>query len=292
MLQREVCNVEFPAFVKFRDDEIRRCSVCKNKNKWREHLKGNHKFDIPEQKDDQYMINITKNRIRIGENRMQDNIVRDKIKNLTAKLAGTLDISASKTSAIIFKNYIVNLLECGIQISKAYGEHTPNLSNFAYHLTDKVIAYTMHTLASKEKQKRLSNYKEKFIANVAADAGLVLGYKCVHGVLIHPGLDDVIPIDVYENHGYTAEDYRKFFTDIFQQVFDSRIYIAGVIVDQLPAQMVGLHKLIDESENLLISSIIIIPCFCHLINLILTSATRHSELIRTMSLIFKRSLHN
>ena len=85
-----------PAFVKFRDGEIRRCSVCKRKNKWREHLKGNHKFDIPEQKDDQYMINITKNRIRISENRMQDNILRDKIKNLTAKLAGTLTFQLPK----------------------------------------------------------------------------------------------------------------------------------------------------------------------------------------------------
>ena len=213
---------------------------------------------------------------------MHDNQIRETIKESTALLAGKLDISISKITTNHFNSFITKILECGIKIGKAYGDQIPNLNNFTYHLSDKLIRNTMNILANIDKEKRLSKFIEKITCNIAADAGTILGFKCVHSILIHPGLDDVLPLDVYENHGFTSDDYEKFFKDIFDQVLSSRLIIAGVITDQLPAQTRGLHNIIEKSTNRLISSIIIIPCFCHLMNLVLSTAIKQSQSMQNL----------
>ena len=53
-----------PAFIKYKGTgEVRRCTICKKKSKWEEHLKGQHKFNISEIEDDPMMINKTRERI-------------------------------------------------------------------------------------------------------------------------------------------------------------------------------------------------------------------------------------
>ena len=125
-------------------------------------------------------------------------------------------------------------------------------------------------------------FRKKYFVNVLADAGTVLRFKCVHAMISHPGVDESLLIDVYENHGFKAQDYKFFFQDIFQQVISENIAISSVIIDQLPAQISGVSNLIEESNDRLIKSIIVVPCFCHLTSLMFTSAIHANKNLKKM----------
>ena len=57
-------------------------------------------------------------------------------------------------------------------------------------------------------------------------------------------------------------------SSILDQLFDHKIYITSIIVDNLKCQTKGLETMKDTSENPLIKSIYIIHCFCHMTSLV------------------------
>ena len=188
-----------PAYQLYMNVEIRRCTVCKRKNRWSEHAGGRHNFSKAEKDDDQRMIS----RIQRRNSRRTDNELRNEILNSIARITGQCDIPISKASSKAFIEFSKKLLNVGIYISRNYGDAIPNLDNFLHPLIERNIHNSMFTIASKEKTERLKAFQKKRYVNLLADAGTVLGYKCVHAMLAHPGIDDALPFDVYENHNFT-----------------------------------------------------------------------------------------
>ena len=273
-----------PAYQLFMNNELRRCTICKRKNRWKEHLHGRHNFSIPENQDDPEMISITRNRILMKKHAISDQNIRDEIISAVAYITGKCDIPVQKTSSNVFREFIYKLISLGIQISNKYQGEIPNINNYIYPITVSNIGFYMNSIANLEKQKRLKSFKLKGIVNVQADAGTVLGFKCVHALISHPDIDDALPFDVYENHNFTQNDYFQFFEDIFNQIIKSNLQISSLIIDQLPAQINGAIQCVRNSTNVYIRSIIIVPCICHLTSLMLSSATHSSKLIRNIFL--------
>ena len=269
-----------PAFIKYKGTgEVRRCTICKKKSKWEEHLKGQHKFNISEIEDDPMMINKTRERIE-KKRSSQDNETYEKLMNSVATIAGQADIPISKITSAQFKNFIREVLDIGVMISKKYKDSIPDLNQYTKYITEKRINPRMEFISEEEFRKRLKKFQKKIFINVLCDAGTVLGFKCVHAMLAHPGVDDSLPFEIYENHEFNGNDYFVFFSDILEKINQYKLYVASIIIDNLPAQMFGISKLIEISDSPFLKSIIIIPCLCHLTNLVFTTAVKKSSLIR------------
>ena len=148
------------------------------------------------------------------------------------------------------------MINIGILISKNYKESIPNLDNFFIALNEKNINLNMIRIASSEKAFRMKAFQEKRFINLLADAGSVLGFKCVHAVIAHPGVNDALPLDVYENHDFTQKDYMIFFSDMIEKIYSNNMQIASVIIDQLPAQINGINLCIASSDDHMTKSII------------------------------------
>lgn len=263
--------------------EIQRCTVCKKKCKWDEHLNGRHKFNIKEEDDDPLMISIIKERIKERTN-MNDEYIHKAIIDSVAMIAGQIDIPISKASSKQFRNFVYKLLDIGIDISKKYTNSIPDLTKYTYSLTEKRINPRMQLLSLQEKEKRFKKFKKKIFVNVLCDAGSVLGFKCVHAMIANPGIDDAIPYEVYENHNFTSDDYYNFFNDVLNKVKIDGLCIAGIIIDNLPAQMLGITNLISRANDTFFKSIIIVPCLCHLSNLIFITSMRNCEVLKNIVL--------
>lgn len=259
--------------------EIRRCSICKKKSKWKEHLSGCHKYDIPEKDDDPYLIERVKERVILKEESNDFNICQHII-NSVAMITGQIDIPISKTSSNNFRQFVNKILKIGMEISKMYPNSNPDLNRYTVSLTPKKINTSMQLLSILEFEKRLKLFQNKIFINVLCDAGTVLGYKCIHAMLGHPGINDVIPFEIFENHEFNGDDYSQFFNEVFDKAFQNKLFISSVIIDNLPSQMNGIYNLINSSENPMIKSIIVVPCLCHLTNLIFTTSIRRCANIK------------
>ena len=268
-----------PAYRHFMNGEIRRCIICKRKSKWKKHLNGKHNFSRPEKDDDPQMIESVRNRLKKKQQISSDQDLRDEILAEIALISGKCDIPVSKASSKIFRQFAAKLISIGVSISQKYNGNVPNIDNFLYSLNESNISFTMNAIASKEKHDRLKLFARKKIVNVLTDAGTVLGLKCVHAMISHPGIDDSLPFAVYENYNFTQNDYSSFFSDIFDKILKNNLQIASVIIDQLPAQVNGITLCINSSSNILIKSIIIVPCVCHLTSLMFSAAIRENALI-------------
>ena len=261
-----------PAYQLYMNGEIRRCTVCKRKKRWMEHIGCKHNFSKAEKDDDQRMISIIRSRIENRKSKRTDIELRKEILNSIAKIAGQCDISITKSSSTVFKEFAKNMINIGIHISRNYGDAIPNLDNFLYPMNERNIRNSMYVVAIEDKTKRLEAFQKKRCANLLVDAGTVLGYKCVHAMLAHPGIDDALPFEVYENHNFTQLDYMSFYNDVIKKTQNNNVQVSSVIVDQLPAQIKGLNLFIESSNSTAIKSIIIVPCICHLTSLMLSTS--------------------
>ena len=215
------------------------CTICKRKSRWKEHLNGKHNFTRPEADDDPRMIKLVRDRINFKKKNITDQEIRTQIIESIVSISGKCDIPTKKTASKVFREFIFKLITIGITISQKYNGNLPDINNYLYSTNYININNAMNSLASKEKQIRLKPFLRMKIINVLADAGTVLGFKYVHAMLSHPGIDDSLPFDVYENHNFTQNDYYQFFTNIFGEIFKLNLQIASFINDQVPSQMKG-----------------------------------------------------
>ena len=174
-----------------------------------------------------------------------------------------------------FKKFISDLIQLGIDIGNIYEKKPPSMENLLNMLTPRRITTRMNSLAAEEKSRKLKLFQEKIFVNVQADAGTILGFPSIHAIISNPTIDEIFLIDSYYNNGFTSLDYQIFFNDIFEQIFKSNLVFASLIIDNLRAQMNGAKSLIEESPNVSLNTITIVPCFCHLTNLIFVSSLKN-----------------
>ena len=128
----------------------------------------------------------------------------------------------------------------------------------------------MFNIASNERIFRIKVFQEKRFINFLMYAGIVLGFKCIYAIIVQPGVNNALPLDVYKNHNFTQKDYMIFFSDIVETIHSNNMQIASVIIYQLPTQIKGISLCIEGLEDPAIKSILIVLCLCHLTSLILS----------------------
>jgi hypothetical protein len=99
-----------------------------------------------------------------------------------------------------------------------------------------------------EERFRIIRQENRFI-NPLCDAGTVKSIKIVHGAISNlTRLCEIIPLEPYENDGWTAADDESLFTETVTDLYqrgNSDIEICGIICDNLPAQISGLSGLLS-----------------------------------------------
>ena len=65
----------------------------------------------------------------------------------------------------------------------------------------------MFNIASNERIFRIKVFQEKRFINFLMYAGIVLGFKCIYAIIVQPGVNNALPLDVYKNHNFTQKDY-------------------------------------------------------------------------------------
>jgi hypothetical protein len=109
---------------------------------------------------------------------------------------------------------------------------------------------------------------ELHFVNPIVDTGTVHRMTMIPCPITNPfGPDPSGMLILHENANFTAEPYRELFT-VFIRVIDlAAIISCSVIIDNLPAQSLGLEALLRDSD----SPVIHIKCFAHMANVALAN---------------------
>jgi hypothetical protein len=122
--------------------------------------------------------------------------------------------------------------------------------------------------------------------NFICDAGTVQRIKVVHSGLTNPSaLSDFLPLLPRPNTNYDAAKYEAFFREHITELLVRfpRIEICGIICDNLPAQVAGLHAFLESDPRW--HRIMHIPCLNHMTNLVFTYALKYEPIAEFMSVL-------
>jgi hypothetical protein len=86
--------------------------------------------------------------------------------------------------------------------------------------------------------------------------------------------------DLIDSTGFSGDEYAIFFENTIFSQFANELVICGVIINNLAAQSLGLHRIPESSENQAVRAVSHIPCFCHAINSVFVNSIRDCPTLR------------
>jgi hypothetical protein len=117
--------------------------------------------------------------------------------------------------------------------------------------------------------------RHRFI-NLLCDAGTVKIIKVVHCAISNPTrLCEILPLEAYENDGWTVADYESFFTETVTDLYQRgspEIEICGIMSDNLPAQINSISSFLSV-EGGPGSGIMHVPCLNQMISPVFSCVT-------------------
>lgn len=248
------------------DGEYRMCSFSGRKKACYMHQinNGPHFYNIPRSQDYYFPADF-ENKLLAKQIVHMKNDIYDNL----AVLVGELGISSIKGSSKSFSNFIKRCISEGIMLAKRNPNFTPlMIQNIDINISDKSLSKRINRMAEERKIDRLIYAKQVKFVNIVSDAGTILSIKNLWAIYTNP-TDNNFPIilDLFQNCGYTAEDYELFFSSLIQTTKNNDLILLAIIVDNLKPQVIGLNKVLQSPDNY-IRSIIHIPCFAHMTNLV------------------------
>jgi hypothetical protein len=180
-----------------------------------------------------------------------------------------LDILVNFVSTATFRQFVIKLMERGIEINHL----APDIN-----LAEEMIVLVLITLADALRRygteilsQRLEMIRpdDRFV-NLLCDAGTIIMTEVMHAAFSNPSrFPLVLPLEPYTNTNWTGEQYFEFFRETINSLLNvyPTLEICRIISDNLPAQVGDLHAFLESrAEN--VPRVMHIPCLSHLINLI------------------------
>jgi hypothetical protein len=242
--------------------EWRRCSKLLQKAGCLAHLRsGKHLFNIPRADDAGFPAQFQE---RQQEIRLQRGF--DEIHDAMARFAGRANISAREASRSPMIEFVRDIARTAIRLHDASPTFQvasiPPIS--ASSLTRRIRAQGQE--AFERMAKDISD--RIYFVSLLADSGTVLGFNSVHAMIVNPNYPrTILPLDTFENHRFTADDYEAFFRNAIKELQHYHIELVAIVCDNCPAQLNGVAQALAFCPEL---SIVHVPCFNHMINLVFT----------------------
>jgi hypothetical protein len=228
------------------------------------YLNGKHTYERPQADDPDLPDDKCSGHPPANTDHVLDGILRH-----PGDLAGRLDIPVTRITNPSFRDFLGHLLESGAALrAMAPGV---NLWEVIPAWSHPTIAEAVLAAAQDSFHSRLQVIARdiRFVCFLC-DAGTVLNTRVVHGGFANPScLPEVIRLLPCENLTWDALAYERFFRETivtFTSEYPSP-EICGIICDNLPAQVSGLHRFLS-SQNGRWAGITQIPCLNHMINLV------------------------
>ena len=261
--------------------EWRRCVYVCRKDQIPEHPSKLHPhvFTLAQEDDPGFPKTF---QAKITENKQKElcEIVLNHIAMLTLKLGLTI----SQGAAEAMKEFVTQLILVGAKMGNRALQIDLNqvLGPISvYRLRQKIS-----TAGLEWKSKDMAKAQEVRFVNIACDSGTVLGKTVIHALLTNP-YNDSFPmvLQLIDNTNFTGDDYCLAFNILCEECFAHDLIVCGVIIDNLRAQVNGLQQFLEMfRQDPMKASILHIPCFAHMTNLVFVHAGKKSG---TLSKIVK-----
>jgi hypothetical protein len=210
-------------------------------------------------------------------------------------LAGKLDIPTKVVARHAFHDFVVKLMQDGVQAERL--AHGLNFEEAVSALSHATLMQAMFICARECFTQRLHLIERgQRSMNLACEAETVTNIKVVDCAIVNPThLPEILPLEPYENHNWTSEQYEACFRETVTWLSDHApmMEICGVICDNLPAQVAGLRTFLETADGKC-SAILHIPCVNHMVNLVFTHTIKNgifSEVPATLPEVI-RILHS
>ena len=142
----------------------------------------------------------------------------------------------------------------------------------------------------KLKEKDMQKAREVMFVNIACDSGTVLGKTVVHALLTNPCHESFpMVLKVCDNDHFDAEKYFLLFNALCEECLTQGLIVCGIIIDNLRAKVRGFKEMLRVFKNdPYKASILHVPCFAHMTNLVFMHAKDKSTCFAWIVAVVKR----
>ena len=254
--------------------ELRRCSFHDRRKRLAEHIaNGTHIFNIPRKNDEGFPKDFTLKEKIGNKDQIQITIMR-----ALAVLASNLNISAKKATSDKMEDFIYLLLKIGIKLKTTLKDQSLIVQDIFHMQNINKITDYIRMAGEEACRNVLPLFNEKFTC-LEMDSGTVHKLKAINYVISIPEDETLKPFlyNLTPNNNFDSYLYSITTDSILKELFEKKIYICGILVDNLKCQTKGLEIMKKVSDNPLFHSIYIVHCFCHLTSLVFVNTLNHNS---------------
>ena len=197
-------------------------------------------------------------------------VIRRLIRERSAYIAAKCGIPSNVICSKHFCNFLAEIIELSKNIPSSISGST-----IIGHPYKKEIQAMISDHAKHIQEKSLNELKNVEFVSLLADAGTINNLKIIHFILVNPFTERHVVYNTILNNNFTSVDYQEAFQSMLVSITSENLTVTSIVIDNLRAQMLGAHNAIEflGSE---FNATLIIPCFCHMINLVFVSAKNQS----------------
>ena len=255
--------------------ETRRCQVCCRRNRISHHTTC--RFDCEPRFD-----SMAPRQPRRVESSLDLYIRRYQRSLVTGLLRAGVSCNRIASAGIL--SMARELIQIGVDAQAVTPEHHAKISagDIACPLSRPAVEQLTREIALEEHKEVMKVYQSVGLVNMKVDAGSVLRSHVTHCLVDSPLKPFTVPIvmNAAENKNWDTSDYQAFFLMNTQEIESQGMCICTIVHDNLPAQSNALARVLDASDRR--PRTLDIPCFNHMINLVLIHAMRQNKDLREM----------
>lgn len=237
--------------------------VCR-KNEIPEHpRKHPHVYSLSQSQDPGFPAAFLRKQTEAGKAELRDTVIEH-----IASLALSLGLTLSQASQSALITFVVELIEIGSRMGTLAQEI--DLHDVIGRISPYSIRQSIGRAGEKLKEKDMTKAKEVRFINIACDSGTVLGKTVIHALLTNPSHASFpMILKVCDNDHFDAEKYYLLFNSLCEECIAQGLIVCGIIIDNLRAQVRGLKEMLRVfKDDPYKASIIHVPCFAHMTNLV------------------------
>jgi hypothetical protein len=206
-----------------------------------------------------------------------------KLRQILGQFAAEYNVSSRAIAPGSMLHFLHSVLDMGLSLGRASSIITPEL--LVPSISAKKVSEMIQSSGESRAREILGWYQGRRFINLVCDAGTVQIFHMLYALVTSPYC--TLPpfvANLVDCRGVSGADYAKFFEDNIGSQFADGLVVCGVIINNLAAQILGLHESLAFSENVAARTVSYIPCFCHTINLVFVNLMKDcSELYTVMA---------
>ena len=243
--------------------EKRRCVICCRRDRIKQHLKCRfeceNRFDAMAPQQGNPRPNFTDECVEKCRRALVIGLMRS-------------GVSASKIASKATLDMARHLIQIGIDAQYSVTVRAKlSADDIAWPFSRTTIEKELRDAAASETETLITKYQQIGYVNLKVDAGSVLRAHVTHAVVDNP-VSLLVPwvMDVSGNMRWNTHDYETFFLQKIQTIQQRNIVVCSVIHDNLSAQSNAIDNVLRTLDAR--PKIFDIPCFNHMLNLVLSDS--------------------